>query len=525
ISAYSPSYTFPVDSIERVEVSRGPASVLYGTNAFEGVINIVTKKGGKNGYTFSMEGGEFNTERMEFTTAYSTGDLMVNAGLMYHSTDGWPFTSASASDGTPFTKDIFQDNKGVNARIGYKDWTLSVTHGNMKQAAFLSLEDGDPLSFDSQVTVVDLGYNLLVGAWSIDFHATQNHEVFDWVIQEPVFPLYTNDWLGEVTAYGYLGNVNITLGGVVQRLRTGTNGGVVSTPYEGVNWVYSTYAQGQYNPRDNLEFTFGFQLNKPDTVDEIDFVPRLGAVWTFDTGSSMTKSGLKFLYGEAFRSPSLLERTINTPGIQLGNPDLKPESIATFDLQLFNYTANYETSLTVYRSEQTDLIALVPSDEYFIGEYRNVAKLVSEGVELEAKYMPNDNWYIQGSYSWQESEEKTGLANSSLAPNSNWKVGVGYTSPIFKGSLFNQHDGAYQEIPGANVINPASEAVDLVSLNLSMDLGGLMPLAGVNRYNVYLRGTNLLDEEIWVPDFLTRANNTVPGGPGRSVYAGLKFGF
>ena len=79
LSQYSPTYTFPVDSIERIEVSRGPASVLYGTNAFEGVINIVTKDNPTNGVTFSLEGGKWNTERAEMTAAYHKGDFHVDA--------------------------------------------------------------------------------------------------------------------------------------------------------------------------------------------------------------------------------------------------------------------------------------------------------------------------------------------------------------------------------------------------------------------------------------------------------------
>jgi len=49
--------------ITRIEVIRGPGSVLYGTNAFAGVINIVTKEGQENtGVTISAEAGSFGTQ-------------------------------------------------------------------------------------------------------------------------------------------------------------------------------------------------------------------------------------------------------------------------------------------------------------------------------------------------------------------------------------------------------------------------------------------------------------------------------
>ncbi len=537
LSAYSPPYTFPSLQIDRIEVSRGPGSVMHGTNAFEGVLNIITRKGQENGFRAVAETGSFGTVKGEVAGSFSRGDFSLNAGILYHESDGWAFESAAVGGGT-FSKDVLQDNKGYNLNVKYKGFKFSGYHGDMKQFALLALGPNDPLFFASQVTMMDFGYSKQFGSWNLEAHLTQNHEVFDWLFGEtPVFPLHTNDWLGELTAYGIVGDVVITAGTVLQKLDTGTNGGVVSTPYEGQTTVYSLYAQGQYTPNDYLDLTLGFQYNQVEDVNatvagapavvpnnlDPDIVPRLGLIWKFNPNSPGYKMGMKLLYGEAFRSPSLLEYVIDTPGIQRGNPTLSPETIETWDLQFFRHGPKYEVSLAAYNSVQTDLIIFRRNEEYVLGTAQNVARLESEGIEFECKYKPNSRYFVQLAFTWQDSEEKTGLTQASQLPSTNWKFGLGYKSKHFNLALFNRHDGAYKKStdPTIPVINPASEAVDMVSLNcdiklFSVDRGHRVDL-GLN-----LRGTNLLDEEVWVPDFLAGAANTVPGAPGRAWYASLR---
>jgi len=537
LSAYSPPYTFPTLQIDHIEVSRGPGSVMHGTNAFEGVINIVTRKGQENGIRATAETGSFGTTKGEIAGAYSRGYFSINAGILYTDVEGWDFTSA-ALDGNTFSKKVLQDNQGYNLNINYKNFKFSGFHGEMTQFALLALQANDPLDFASQVTMMDLSYTHQVGTWNLEGHITQNHEIFDWQFGGvSVFPLRTNDWLGELTGFGAVGNTIITAGAVIQKLDTGTSGGVVSTPYEGKTTVYSLYGQVQYKPNDHLDLTAGMQYNQvsdvdatvagspadvPDNLDP-DVVPRLGVIWNFSKSSARTQMGLKLLYGEAFRSPSLLEYVIDTPGVQRGNPTLSPENIKTWDLQFFRYGPKYEVSVAAYDSVQTDLIIFRRNEEYVLGTAQNVARLESEGIELEFKYKPNARIFSQFAFTWQDSEETTGVTQASQLPSNNFKFGIGYNGKRVRVALFDRHDGAYKKStnPSIPVINPPSEAVDIVNLNCDIKLYGVNPGDRL-KLDLNLRATNLLDEEVWVPDFLAGAANTVPGGPGSGFYATLK---
>ena len=73
---------FPVDVIERVELVRGPGSVLYGTNAYNGIINVITRKGDENsGYKVSFGGGSFGGRSLNVSGGGARDEFNILAGL------------------------------------------------------------------------------------------------------------------------------------------------------------------------------------------------------------------------------------------------------------------------------------------------------------------------------------------------------------------------------------------------------------------------------------------------------------
>ncbi|MCP4693282.1 MAG: TonB-dependent receptor plug domain-containing protein, partial [Desulfobacterales bacterium] len=87
----SPGYFFdsiPVANIEKIEIIRGPGSALYGSDAFNGVVNIITKKGGDEPSRLSVKAGSFNTWKYEGEFSYAKNDLKAYLYADYHTADG-----------------------------------------------------------------------------------------------------------------------------------------------------------------------------------------------------------------------------------------------------------------------------------------------------------------------------------------------------------------------------------------------------------------------------------------------------
>ena len=139
--------------------------------------------------------------------------------------------------------------------------------------------------------------------------------------------------------------------------------------------------------------------------------PRLALVW-----ATTDKVTTKLLYGKAFRAPSFSELFATSNPLTLGNPNLKPETIDTYELALSHqlssrllYTAN------IYRYNIKDFITFVPQ----IGgaKAQNIGELQGQGFELEADYSPVYNLRFLVNYAYQQSTDQKTDADVGDAPN------------------------------------------------------------------------------------------------------------
>jgi outer membrane cobalamin receptor len=122
----------PVDSIAKIEVIKGASSVLYGANTMGGVINIITKKGGKEPFTkITTSFGENNTRNYSLNHGWGIGKFNYWITYSERESDGWDvsddFDPANPESGlgTEYNEDggtrdlSYYDNQTVNAKIGY----------------------------------------------------------------------------------------------------------------------------------------------------------------------------------------------------------------------------------------------------------------------------------------------------------------------------------------------------------------------------------------------------------------------
>jgi outer membrane receptor for ferrienterochelin and colicin len=116
---------FPIQTIERIEIIRGPGSVLYGTGAFTGVINIITKTAKKQkdalGITLgsrSNNGGgssaPFSSRGFNISTTYDSETADISAGFKMFDSDGWTYT---ATDEQGVTDSVQRSETNIGAML------------------------------------------------------------------------------------------------------------------------------------------------------------------------------------------------------------------------------------------------------------------------------------------------------------------------------------------------------------------------------------------------------------------------
>ena len=174
----------------------------------------------------------------------------------------------------------------------------------------------------------------------------------------------------------------------------------------------SLYIQDEWLFADNWALTTGVRYD--DYSDFGDTVnPRLALVWA--TTDSITT---KFLYGRAFRAPSIAELFVTSNPVSLGNPDLDPETIDTYELGFSQQiSANLLYSANVFYYEIDDFISFVLDTSSGAQQAQNVGQRKGRGFEYEMTYKPTQSVKLLGNYAYQKSTNKDSSEDTGEAPN------------------------------------------------------------------------------------------------------------
>ncbi|MDO8414656.1 MAG: TonB-dependent receptor [Agitococcus sp.] len=457
----------PIKSIARVEVIRGPGSALYGADAFSGVINIITKKyDDLRGTQTGVRAGSFGTQAAWLTHGSSYQGINVGFSLEAETTDGWKKiveqdrqtlldgafnTHASLAPGSVNT---MKDMVDARLDIAYKNSQLRLGYqGRSNIGSSVGYAEAlDPSSrAASQRYNLDYTYSLKDLAPSLDVDSRVSYYSNTQEIKKSLV-LFPAGAFGGAYPDGFIGNpgykeenarvdFNVLYSGINNHLiRSGTgfywddvfevtesknfnpNFSPRANGLEYINdtaeiWLpekqrtsYYLFAQDEWKLARNWLATTGVRYDHFSDFGNTTN-PRLALVW-----ATTDKVTTKLLYGKAFRAPSFSELFATSNPLTLGNPNLKPETIDTYELALSHqlssrllYTAN------IYRYNIKDFITFVPQ----IGgaKAQNIGELQGQGFELEADYSPVYNLRFLVNYAYQQSTDQKTDADVGDAPN------------------------------------------------------------------------------------------------------------
>ncbi len=527
--------SMPITAIERIEYIRGPGSVLYGTNAYHGVFNIITKKADSQGWEGEqkLSLGSFDTIQLDGSYQFKQDDFSVSLNVMLADSDGWNAQMFDPELDDFYGRKAFQKEQTIHldASIG----NFSISHYNSQQERFANFWDAPEENYlpwfkDHPVKVSNLSYEYEISKdWRLESHITHDSKIMEWNSNGVADSLVKLKWpqksrLIEANLFGVLSEDAQLLLGITHERHTIKNATTVPDSTESYG---RAYFQFKHQLSDTLSYIAGGQyIQSIDLVNEVedisDFVPRLGLIYDINE-----RWAYKLLYGQAYRQPTAGERTIASPGVQKGTPDLRSEVIATLESQLYFQDKNQLFTLTYYESKERDLIVLAPSDDpLFALENKNQGKLDSKGLELEYKYYPDENWMLEFSWSKQSNRNGEAVEGTTLMPDYAWKLGVGYNVAGWKLGLYNLYYDDFQDsiLFDANreIINPLAKSFHWLTFKASTEF---FYFDNGSRVELSVEIKNILDEEIYFPNDTTAfyPSNTLPGREGRSGLISLTY--
>jgi iron complex outermembrane receptor protein len=477
--------------IKQIEVLRGPNSAIWGANAMDGVIHIITKSPREmQGTTFTAGAGEIETFLAGATHAgvrdklgYKLSGSWYEQGAFERPTGSIPGTEGPANPGgTPYPP---YPNEGtrqpkVNARLDYyqDDKTTWSVSGGYESSSALVLTPTGPFFRDDNDS-----YSAFAKAeWTrqkaratayMNTQEAEGHQLGvpgRLTIDERIYHIDFSDTR-------LLGESNLVTYGASAR-RSQFDGSLI--PDAPDRDEFGAFVQDEMEVGDKVLAVFGARVDDIDPMGTA-VSPRASLILKPFTGNSFRLS-----YNRAFRAPTAVENyvfvaaatLIQTPGDTLvfpfaieGNTDLDEERLDSFEIAwIGKFGHRVETTLTAYYNERRNAMQIVPSEFYsstnpppgwalpdslldvpppggFAGipsqlQTMNVGQISNRGIEASLAIQARNDLSFHLDYSWQDDPDVEGLTPQTrpngeeayplnIPPKHRFNVGATWENPQF----------------------------------------------------------------------------------------------
>lgn len=491
---------YETEYVDKVEVLRGPASVLYGSNAMGGVINVITKNADTQGThtTLRSQYGSYNTWRSSITSISHYGKFSSLVSLAYDRTDG--------------TEKHFDfKQKSIYTKVGYeinKYWQIGADYSLVNNIA------NDPVypRLSNPESTDIYHQNIIRGETSLalanNFAATNGnvrlyYSYGNHYIDDPRHFHSLDDRFG-IIAYQNISlwrNADATLGFDFDTYtgRIPISGGNAHLP--GSLSTITRKSITEYSPYITISqnlFKGAATLNGGLRATSSD---KFGTRWIPQFGFSVRPASgwtLKASLAKGYRNPSFRELYL----YRTANSSLTPEEMINYEATISkNFSTHFTTSITAYYSKGDNVIQTVQMKN------ENTGSFINKGIEASAMLQPIKHLAFRASYSYLHSS----LDNLVAAPKNQLFVAATW-QPIPRLSI----DATFKSINGLYV-SPLASNENYILLGAKASYMLLTDAKGIKSLQIF---TTL--------DNITNSNYTINEGykmPGFNTFGGIKLQF
>jgi len=377
-----------LDNVDHIEVLRGPASAVYGTNALGGVVNIITRELPTSGFenTINISYGSYNTQRYRFHHAGNIGGLQYFAGISYQKSDGHRENSNFEAQNYALKVGYQIDphfNISFNGNItpykyhdpGPEDVSLSgyFDYGDISRSSMDLTLSNKFASNDGTIKLHgNFGKHKLSDGW--DSNDQTNGLI---AFQNFNFPYEIKTTVGfDIKRYG----------GTAR-----SNGKKLGTFF---NDEYAAYLHLQKILLKKFIMGLGLRFEDNSNFGQ-EWIPKFGLVY-----HPLSKTALRATIAKGFRTPSVKDLFLFPPA----NNDLKPERLWNYEFginQSFGKKILLDVCGFYYEGDQLiETIMIAPGQM----QNQNIGSNKARGFELAVQTNPITNLNANISYSYLDSD-------------------------------------------------------------------------------------------------------------------------
>jgi outer membrane receptor for ferrienterochelin and colicins len=539
----------PLEVIDRIEVVRSPASVLYGTNAISGVVNVITNQGKDNKNVLTIRGGSFDhyyASAVYFGSKFTlASSFQKDGGYSYSGTltEDPPGSTTAQEVNLDYKNDIanlFIDGFGEDWRVqgayyyqekgryGFNPWghlhgtnTYNSAYVNANKIWYYATSELKLwVKYDYQEKNFDAGDFPFPSGLSPNeslFNEDNKSDTHSYLLndtQRTTVELQYKDQISKDTSYlvglsyDYDASSSMDFFYYIDDTRNNNGGFKNAEAFQN----YAGYAQYKSKFGDKLLYTLGVRAEGNTDTGYSGLIPRVGLSYELNK-----QEYLKLLYSEAFRTPIFLEKYTLVPNFLYGTLDLDREQVSTLELAYearLNKKNKFKSAVfgLELRNEIARRAASPNGFEYYNGAGKDIY-----GLELEWTTLIASGLNMKTNVSYMDGKDNTlGVDNLPFVPKYTANAIVNYE---LNGKTHLMLSHQYIDKKPYLLADSTTGTIDGYNLTNF----GIRYKTHKHAFQIDVR--NLFDTEYVFPETQRRNLYEIPGGPGTSGYITYKYHF
>jgi len=521
IPTYQPIYgntnldRIDINDIERIEVLKGPASVLYGSNAYLGVINIILRKSRNNdvnlrigsGYPrFGAAGGNVNISKKDF-------NVFISGNSSYEKQKPYELTGKRQDLYKGDSVYMFQPeikSSNFNILSGYKSFRLLLNTYEYQHAfqginpSFIS-GGGKPMTdrgtllaikYHKEYTKnVNLLADLAYDYFKRDYASNQDGSTALMLSGERIVTTLKLN-------YTIKPNLDVEFGVDAEKRMNGKHVSldvlkdtVLRQNLKDAQNIYEISAFTQLHYKTKLGNILGGLRYTNNSFSGNNISGRISIVTDLSKNNS-----IKLIYGQSYRTPTMLELFFDHPTV-IGNSELKSEKANSLELAFVHGQQNLFFQALCYYHNLDDLIQRYTPPSGPPSKYQNISSFEGYGFELEVKYQKPGFLNAFFNYNYMHGLGQNATLNYQLVPDHTFKAGINKTFGKFFASLNAYAISSVMGNPKMKIRIPAQFMID--------GHVGFKHTIGVKQLtlNHTLSAKNFTSSQMLIPEYIRQTDN------------------